>query len=168
MIKNLAEGKKVVDLCKIGDDYVNERVKAFKIPSKQKSAPNQPTLRGPAFPTTINVNDIICNYSPVNDVVTLQKGDVVRIDVSVHLDGYIATGATTVVLTDDVLKGKEGNVFAAVAAAQQAALRLMKPGHTNQEISAAFEKIAAEFGVFIPDGILSHQLTRFFSFFFLP
>ena len=56
-----------------------------------------------AFPCNISINDIASHYTPVaNDTLVLQKGDVVKIDIGVHVDGYIAdTAATVEVLTNE-------------------------------------------------------------------
>ena len=50
-----------------------------------------------AFPCNISINEIASHYTPpANDSLTLQKGDVVKIDIGVHIDGYIADTAATV------------------------------------------------------------------------
>ena len=50
-----------------------------------------------AFPCNISINEIASHYTPpANDTLTLQKGDVVKIDIGVHIDGYIADTAATV------------------------------------------------------------------------
>lgn len=56
-----------------------------------------------AFPCNISINEIASHYTPpANDPLTLQKGDVVNIDIGVHIDGYIAdTAATVEILTSD-------------------------------------------------------------------
>jgi len=50
-----------------------------------------------AFPCNISINEIASHYTPpANDSLLLQKGDVVKIDIGVHIDGYIADTAATV------------------------------------------------------------------------
>ncbi len=50
-----------------------------------------------AFPCNISINEIASHYTPLsNDSLLLQKGDVVKIDIGVHIDGYIADTAATV------------------------------------------------------------------------
>ncbi len=50
-----------------------------------------------AFPCNISINEIASHYTPpANDSLILQKGDVVKIDIGVHIDGYIADTAATV------------------------------------------------------------------------
>jgi hypothetical protein len=56
--------------------------------------------RGLAFPTCISVNQLAGHVSPLGDSpAALMVGDVVKVDVAVHVDGYIAAVAQTTVLT---------------------------------------------------------------------
>lgn len=155
LIKLVAPGKKVVELCEAGDNFVNERIKSvFK---KIKKMP-----KGLAFPTCVSVNEVICHFSPLNeDTTVLQRGDSVRFDVGVHVDGYIAVGATTIVMEEGVLEGEKADVLAAAQTALEVAKRLVKPGHTNVEVSKAINQVAADFGVNVCEGVLSHEMKRF-------
>ena len=55
----------------------------------------------PAFPVNIGINDVAAHYSPsTDDRSVFAKGDVVKVDVGAHVDGYVGdTAATTVVGT---------------------------------------------------------------------
>jgi len=51
----------------------------------------------PAFPVNIGVNDVAAHYSPSSDDKTVfQKGDVVKVDVGAHVEGYVGDTAVTV------------------------------------------------------------------------
>lgn len=51
----------------------------------------------PAFPVNIGVNDIAAHYTPnYGDTGRFARGDVVKIDVGAHVDGYIGDTAATV------------------------------------------------------------------------
>ncbi|MEM4601942.1 MAG: M24 family metallopeptidase, partial [Desulfurococcaceae archaeon] len=51
---------------------------------------------GLAFPVNIGVNSVAAHYTPVfNDDLTIPDGSVVKIDIGVHVDGYIADTAIT-------------------------------------------------------------------------
>ena len=46
--------------------------------------------RGVAFPTCVSVNYIMGHYSPMKDEsTTLAEGDVAKIDLGAHMDGYV-------------------------------------------------------------------------------
>ena len=52
---------------------------------------------GIAFPVNISRNNIAAHYSPItDDKLVFRKGDVIKLDVGVHIDGYIADTAVTV------------------------------------------------------------------------
>ena len=55
---------------------------------------------GIAFPTCISVNNVICHYSPLisEPDTVLADGDVVKIDMGAHIDGYIAVVAHSFVV----------------------------------------------------------------------
>lgn len=50
----------------------------------------------PAFPCSISVNEIASHYTPEDDLIHFKKGDVVKIDIGVHIEGFIADTATTI------------------------------------------------------------------------
>ena len=51
----------------------------------------------PAFPVNVSLNDIAAHYTALpDDPITVKNTDVLKIDVGVHIDGYIADTAVTV------------------------------------------------------------------------
>jgi len=64
---------------------------------------------GLSFPVNISRNDIAAHYSPRHDdKFVFKKGDVIKLDVGSHIDGYIADTAITVEVEthkyDDMVK----------------------------------------------------------------
>lgn len=57
--------------------------------------------------------------------------------------------------------GKKADVICAAFFAGEAALRLLRPGHNNQEVTDAIAKIATSFGVNVVEAVLSHRLKRY-------
>ncbi|MBU1941079.1 MAG: type II methionyl aminopeptidase [Candidatus Thermoplasmatota archaeon] len=52
---------------------------------------------GIAFPVNISINHVAAHYSPHHaDTTMFKKGDVVKLDVGAHVDGYIADTAETI------------------------------------------------------------------------
>lgn len=49
-----------------------------------------------AFPCNISINELASHYTPDDDIPRFKKGDVVKIDIGVHIEGYIADTAKTV------------------------------------------------------------------------
>lgn len=53
----------------------------------------------PAFPCNVSINEVTAHYtSPPNDETLLKNGDLVKIDLGAHVDGYIADSAVTVLV----------------------------------------------------------------------
>jgi len=120
--------------------------------------------KGVAFPTSISVNNCCGNYSPVfpNDSISLAEGDVVKIDIGVHIDGYISTVAhTTVVGTfENAITGKVADVICAAYFASECAIRLIRPGKSNTDVTNAIQRVANIFDVRPLQGVLSHDLSK--------
>ena len=56
----------------------------------------------PAFPCNVSINEITAHYtSPPGDDSTIKTGDLVKIDLGAHVDGYIADSAISVFIDDD-------------------------------------------------------------------
>ena len=56
-----------------------------------------------AFPCNISVNEITAHYtSPAGDENVIKSGDVVKIDLGAHVDGYIADTAVSVLVGEDI------------------------------------------------------------------
>ena len=53
----------------------------------------------PAFPVNISINDVAAHYTPMNkDEIKIKKGDVVKVDIGTHVDGYVGDTAYTISL----------------------------------------------------------------------
>merc|ERR1719266_1118407 len=135
-----------------------ETGKAFKKDKK--------VLKGVAFPCCISVNNCICHYSPLsNDADTVLKtGDLTKIDLGAHIDGFIAVVAHTVVIGQDSEKpsvdGRKADALLAAHYASEAALRLVKPGNETYAITDTVQKIAESYECKPIEGMLSHQLKQ--------
>lgn len=56
----------------------------------------------PAFPCNVSINEITAHYtSPPGDESMIKRGDLVKIDLGAHVDGYIADSAISVFIEDD-------------------------------------------------------------------
>lgn len=160
--------KELVDMCKVGssvrelcilsDQKLSEETgKAFKKDKK--------LLKGIAFPTCMCVNNVICHYSPLvtEPDTILADGDMVKIDLGAHIDGFIAVVAHTIVIgasKSNPVKGRKADAVLAAHLASEAALRLVKPGNESYEVTDTVSKIAEAFKCKPVEGMLSHQLEQ--------
>lgn len=120
--------------------------------------------RGIAFPTCISVNNIMGHFSPMSDEsMQLQEGDVAKIDLGCHLDGFVAQAAHTIVVSADPaskVSGKKAEVILAAYNAMQAAQRMIKEGGSNNSVTEMIAKLCEEYGVNPVEGVLSHKVKR--------
>jgi len=149
----------VRDLCIVGDTKLAEETsKAFKKDKK--------VMKGIAFPTCLSVNNVICHYSPLTSEpdTVLADGDIVKIDLGAHIDGFIAVVAHTLVVgvnkDSSQLTGRKADAMLAAHLASEAALRLVKPGNETYEVTETVTKIAEAFNCKPVEGMLSHQLEQ--------
>uniref|UniRef100_G3SGI1 Peptidase M24 domain-containing protein n=1 Tax=Gorilla gorilla gorilla TaxID=9595 RepID=G3SGI1_GORGO len=126
-----SSGVSVLSLCEKGDAMIMEETgKIFKKEKEMK--------KGIAFPTSISVNNCVCHFFPLKrgqDYI-LKEGDLVKIDLGVHVDGFIANVAHTFVV--DVAQGtqvtgRKGDIIKAAQLCVEAALCLVKPGNQNTQ-----------------------------------
>jgi methionyl aminopeptidase len=94
----------------------------------------------PAFPVNTSLNDIAAHYTAEpNDSTTVKEGDVLKIDIGVQIDGYIADTAVTVCYDpkyESLVKAAE----AALAEAVRAARANTKAGDIGRVIEATITK----------------------------
>merc|ERR1712218_715743 len=94
---------------------------------------------------------------------TLADGDLVKIDLGAHIDGFIAVVAHTLVVGatgDSPVTGKKADAILAAHLASEAALRLVKPGNETYEVTETVSKIGEAFDCKPVEGMLSHQLEQ--------
>jgi len=150
-------GKRVVDICQATDEFIVQQLSASNNKGKIE--------KGVAFPTSISVNNCAGHFSPVeDDNTTLQVGDVVKIDLGAHIDGFASLGAHTTIISENKLHpttGKKADVVCAAHYALEAALRLLKQGKKNSDITRTIRQIAYIYHVNPLEAVLSHELKRF-------
>ena len=98
-----------------------------------------------AFPVNISVNETAAHdTADIGDIRVFKDGDLVKLDIGVHVDGYIADGAVTVSLNSGKDELRETS-----KKALEEALKLMRPGTQISLISETIENIIRGSG-FIP------------------
>jgi len=152
-------GIKAVELCALGDNMVEEAVS--KIYNKKPKGDEKKIEKGSAFPTCVSVNNCVGHYSPLvsEDKIVLQEGDIVKIDLGVHVDGYIAVVAHTVMCGADA-EGRKADVVQAAWQAAELAQRMFKDGATNEEITGMISKVGESYNCTPVEGVLSHQMKK--------
>jgi len=104
------------------------------------------------------VNNIVSHVSPLNSdpEIVLKDGDVVKIQLGIQIDGYAVTHAETIILGAKN-EGPAADVVKAAYEAAQAAMRTVKAGNKNWDVTDVVGKVAKEFDCVPVTGMLSCQ-----------
>ena len=89
----------------------------------------------PAFPINLSRNHVAAHYTPAFESKDLvEENDVIKVDIGVHVDGYIADSARTIDFS-----GKHEKMVKASEDALEAAVALVKEGTAVGEMGKAIE-----------------------------
>jgi len=109
----------------------------------------------PAFPCNVSVNEIAAHYSPpADDDTTIKDGDMIKVDVGVHVDGYIGDTAFT------IATGEKQELVQTVEQALEAEIAAVKPGIDVGELGRIVEETAAVAGFKPIRNLSGHSLAR--------
>ncbi len=111
----------------------------------------------PAFPAQSCINEVAAHYCPTEeDDITYAETDLVKLDVGVHVNGFIGDNATTI-----SLDGSQEELILAVKDAVDVAEALLKPGVTPNEIGRAIEHAITKRGFLPVRNLTGHGLGQY-------
>jgi len=110
----------------------------------------------PAFPCNISRNEEAAHATPAIDDRTVFGADLVKLDIGVHVDGYIADSAVTVDLS-----GEHGDLVEAAEAALAAAIMVIHDGVSTGEVGEVIENAIREHGYRPVVNLSGHGLAQY-------
>jgi methionyl aminopeptidase len=117
-----------------------------------------------AFPCNISVNEITAHYTPpANDEKVFKSGDLVKIDLGAHVDGYIADTAISVLISDDIPEDeleKHQNMIMASQEGLESALSTVKAGVEIGKVGEEIEKAINDRGFNSVSNLTGHSMDR--------
>jgi methionyl aminopeptidase len=139
-LKEMAKpGAKALDLCETADKMIAEA--GMK----------------PAFPLNISVNNHCAHYTcPWEDELKLTRRDVVKIDVGVQYDGFIADTALTVAFND-----VHNDLIKASKEATETAVKVIRVGGYTGKIGDLIENIIEGYGFTTIKDLSGHLLLPY-------
>lgn len=111
----------------------------------------------PAFPVNISLGSVAAHYTPtIRDPSVFPERGLAKIDLGVHVDGYIVDTAITIDLGGDL------EILARAAReALEEALPRISPGSPFREVGRAVEAVAKRYSLNVVRNLSGHRIERF-------
>ncbi len=111
----------------------------------------------PAFPCNVSINHIAAHYtSPTNDKSIIPEKSLVKVDIGVHVDGYIADTAITLCF-DPELEFLEETVRQAL----MKGIEITRPGLSISEFGSTIQSFIESRGLKPISNLTGHQIDRY-------
>jgi len=111
-----------------------------------------------AFPVNIGVNSVAAHYTPSKtDDITLKVGDVVKIDLGAHVDGYPADTSVSVELGTR----NHQTLISCAEDALRMVIEMLAPGTTTSAMGDAVERAIKSAGFRPVENLTGHSMERF-------
>jgi methionyl aminopeptidase len=132
-------GRPVIEIC----DFVEDNIKK---------------LGGiPAFPCNVDIDRVAAHYtSPSGDSTVITDGTLVKVDIGVHVEGYIADTAVTI-----CFEPRHTTMVEAAEAGLEAAIKMVKAGAVASDIGVAIERAIKSRGYTPIRNLTGHRLSRY-------
>lgn len=159
IVESYETAAKVHALCRArAHDFIQPGVKLLDIAEEIESLTKKHGC-GIAFPLNLSLNELAAHYTPSEkDETIVQKGDVLKVDIGVHKNGYLVDAAITL----DFAQTKETkNLIEATQAALEAGFAEVKEGVEVGVLGSAVEKKLRSFGVDPISNLSGHGIDEY-------
>jgi len=111
----------------------------------------------PAFPCNVSVNEIAAHYSsPIGDESIIPENSLVKIDIGVHVDGFIADTAKTFIFNSEYI-----DLVEAAEKALENAISAIKPGVEIRRVSSIIEQTIKRYGYKPIKNLSGHLMKQY-------
>jgi len=111
----------------------------------------------PAFPCNVGINSLGAHYtSPPGDVSVIPPGSLVKVDLGVHIDGYISDSAITVSVDSEY-----EDMIRVANEALENAVKTVTVGGKVSDVGPVVERTIKSRGFKPISNLTGHQITRF-------
>jgi len=139
MRRTISEGMPIIEVCESAESMIRKKGGE------------------PAFPCNVSINEVAAHYtSPPNDRRTVPTDSLVKVDIGVHVDGYIADTAVTVCFNkehEDLVRTAEE--------ALETAVKVLRPGLFASKFGSVIEKKIRSHGLKPISNLTGHQIGRY-------
>ncbi len=123
----------------------------------------------PSFPVNLSINNEAAHYTPfVGDKKTFKRGDVVKVDLGAHIDGYMSDTAITLEVGES---GNHSDLIDATREALNHAIKLVRPFRNVNEIGGEISNVITSYGFKPVKNLGGHGIERYdlhASYLFVP
>ena len=139
MKRTVREGMPIIDVCERAESLIE-------------------SLGGkPAFPCNVSINHVAAHYtSPPGDEGKIPENSVVKIDIGVHVDGYIADTAVTVCFNPN-----HERLVEVSEAALKMAIKIIRPGLPISRFGFEVQRFIERRGFKPISNLTGHQIDRY-------
>ena len=111
-----------------------------------------------AFPVNIGVNEVAAHYTPTRSTdIKFSQGDLVKVDIGAHIDGYPADTAVTV----EVGTKNHTPLVEAAEAALEMCIQMVSPGTTVSAMGETIERAISSAGFKPVQNLTGHSMERY-------
>ncbi|MFW6110693.1 MAG: type II methionyl aminopeptidase [Thermoproteota archaeon] len=111
----------------------------------------------PAFPCNVSINEVAAHYtSPPSDRLRIPKDSIVKVDMGVHVDGYITDTAVSLFFHNEYRL-----LIKTVKKALQAAIDEIHPGISTSRVGSIIENTVKSRGFKPISNLTGHQIGRY-------
>lgn len=133
------EGMPIIDICEKAENLI--QVKGGK----------------PAFPCNVSINEVAAHYtSPPNDKKRIPEKSIVKVDIGVHVDGYLTDTAVTVCFNPEYR-----SLVKTAEQALKTAINIVHPGISTSKLGSIIEKTIKSRGFKPISNLTGHQIGRY-------
>ncbi len=111
-----------------------------------------------AFPANISVNDVAAHYcASEKDTNTLKEGDLLKLDIGVHIDGYIVDSAISI----SIKTKTHDKLIKSAREALDNAIKMVKPGVYVSDIGEVIESTIKKHGFKSIRNLSGHGIEQY-------
>ena len=133
------EGMPIIDICEKAENLI--QAKGGK----------------PAFPCNVSINEVAAHYtSPPNDKKRIPEKSIVKVDIGVHVDGYLTDTAVTVCFNPEYR-----SLVKTAEQALKTAINIVHPGISTSKLGSIIEKTIKSRGFKPISNLTGHQIGRY-------
>jgi methionyl aminopeptidase len=151
----LKAGKIHAEICKKARDIVKPGAKLLDVTKQIEAWIAEYPEVSLAFPVNLQINEKVHYTSPPNDETVFKDDDLVKVDIGIHVEGYIADGAFTVTFDpkfQDMVDFTEETLMKSITG--------LKPGMPLSEIGRRLDESVNNSEYNIVRNLMGHQLDQ--------